>query len=225
MFPELVDSRWAEIDLNKQAIIWSKSQDQYSFAPGSNPLIDPEVCSKMVGDLHQSLGVDASFGGYLENRSFLWRYHYMQDTGRFYHLGVDCNVPANTAVAITYEGTVLRVDDDHDPSGGWGPRVIIQPELNPDIVVIYGHLGDVLVSERQAVPEGSVLARVGSPPDNGNWYPHLHVQLVKREIYESFLLEGIEKLDGYAAVEELGRGVNEYPNPGAILNLPPLSSK
>ena len=34
------------------------------------------------------------------------------------------------------------------------------------------------LKQGQSIRAGEVIARVGSPPENGNWPPHLHFQLI-----------------------------------------------
>ena len=46
---------------------------------------------------------------------------------------------------------------------------------------LYGHLslsGIGHIQEGQTVQAGDRIATIGSPPENGNWPPHLHFQLI-----------------------------------------------
>ena len=50
-----------------------------------------------------------------------------------------------------------------------------------EIYTLYGHLSlDTLdrVQTGQQVVAGEQIAAIGSPPTNGNWPPHLHMQVV-----------------------------------------------
>jgi len=172
LFPTLT-GKWVEINLNEHA-------KNTSLA-----LEDPYICAMWVNSLHKKLGVDYSFGGYLEDRSVLWQNHYMDN---HIHLGVDFNVPVNTVVFSPVAGEVVATWCDPDTNGGWGSRIIIQRE---NVLFVLAHLASVVVPLGTDVDEGDMIGMVGIPEVNGGWFPHLHVQCVLAD--NPFLA------DGYAA--------------------------
>ena len=103
LFPELIGKRSTLIDLNLEAKKWLASRSTESV----NPLLDPTICQNFVVECHQKLGIDFSYGGWLEDRSTLWRGSYLDQKRKYIHLGVDFNVPAGTQVAIERAATVI----------------------------------------------------------------------------------------------------------------------
>ena len=145
LFPQLADRRWGSIDLDALARIDFPGSGR---ARGDNPLNDPEVCRGWVERLHERMGVESSFGGYLEDRSHLWRGHYQEASGRFVHLGVDYNVPAGTEVFAPCPLVVHEARADPDQDGGWGGRVIFRVP-GSDLFVILAHLEHVSAPDRR----------------------------------------------------------------------------
>lgn len=200
LFPPLADRKWGSLDLDTLARIDFPGSGR-SF--GDNPLNDAEVCRRWVERLHEREGVEFSFGGFLEDRSHLWRGHYQEASGRFTHLGVDYNVPAGTEVFAPCPLVVHEVRADPDQDGGWGGRVISR-RPGSGLFVIFAHLEhDPLPPEGEELATGARVGAVGRPEVNGGWFPHLHVQCVRGELPED--------LDGYAGAST-GPG-EQFPDP------------
>jgi murein DD-endopeptidase MepM/ murein hydrolase activator NlpD len=182
---------------------------------GGNPLLDPAICQRMVDEVHCRKGVDWSYGGYLEDRRRLWRGSYLSATGAFLHLGVDFNVPQGTRIAAVEESTVVLVDEDGDRNGGWGSRVFLKPAAlrRPGGVQIYAHLQNVRVAPGARLMPGTFFAEVGGPPDNGNWFPHLHIQGIRESYFHELLVSRFEELDGYGLPGERTLLRRDFPNP------------
>jgi hypothetical protein len=184
LFPQLDKAVWGELNLNTQALRTCVETEE------RNILLDPRICQKWLELVHLLNGVDYSFGGYLESRSFLWRGHYHKPDS-FIHLGIDYNVPAGTVVRWPYVSEVVDSWHDPDQDGGWGGRIILRyaamDSANPVSSVVHerftiiGHLepesmakkGDII---RPKDSDRHFIGVVGEPNVNGNWFPHLHVQ-------------------------------------------------
>lgn len=209
IFPELQKKRFAKIDLNIEARRLMEEND----CEQANPLLDSFVCKRFIEDCHRRFGVDFSYGGWMEDRSTLWRGSYLDDDKRYIHLGIDFNVPAGTAVAAVRSGTVIRIDNDYPEPYGWGNRVIVDDE-STGCVLVFAHLrfpeklrvGDLLHS-------GEVFANVGNSSENGGWFPHLHVQIIKREYFQYLLENDLRDLDGYGKNEDIELLRENYPDP------------
>jgi murein DD-endopeptidase MepM/ murein hydrolase activator NlpD len=186
-----------------------------------SPFLDPVFCQNRIDELHRALGTDWSFGGYFEDRSSLWHGSYMKEDQRFIHLGVDFNLPTGTVVASPVNGVVVVVDDDFDISGGWGPRVIIQPQTGrPEVdsaVLLFAHLRNVQVQPGQQVTAGMQIAEIGEAPFNGNWYPHLHLQAIDSEHFKGLIQSDLSNLDGYAPAGDMTELKRRFPDPVAIV--------
>ncbi len=200
LFPQLADRKWGTLDLNALARADFPGPGR---ARGDNPLNDPEVCRRWVERLHERSGIEFSFGGYLEDRSHLWRGHYQEATGRFVHLGVDYNVPAGIEVFAPCPLVVQEVQADPDQDGGWGGRVILRVPWS-DLLVILAHLEhDPLPSDGAVLESGARIGIVGRAGVNGGWFPHLHVQCIRGDLPED--------LDGYACASPDLR--ERFPDP------------
>jgi len=195
IFPELQNKKSCEVNLNKEAKLWVSER---TFSGDKNPLLNPEICQSMVSDVHKKYGVDYSYGGFMEDRSFLWKGSYLEEGVKFIHLGVDLNVPAGTSVALDFNAEVVHIDDDYPEEGGWGPRVIVRHETGP-VRCVYAHLDrEITCKVGDKLKSGSIFAKVGEPPTNGNWFPHLHVQIVDADHFELLKSSNrLHELDGY----------------------------
>ena len=180
LFPQYHRRRWVYLPLGTLAL-----GEQKEGQP--NPLLDPIYCQKWVRRLHRRYRATCSYGGWFEDRSTLWIGHYMQPNMAF-HLGLDFNVPAHSRVHSPTSAKVVETWHDGDTHGGWGGRIIL--EIKPKFHLVLAHLGKFAVRVGQSVDPGQVLGNIGIPANNGNWFPHLHAQLVRGS------LDGI---DGYGA--------------------------
>ena len=199
LFPSLADSRAARIDLDAAFQRWRRANPDYCVRGGPNPYLDPIVAGQIMEEIHRAEGVAWSFGGYLEDRRHLLAGSYLDATGHFTHLGVDAHVPQGTPLVAGAPGTVLLVDDDQDTDGGWGPRVFLRRAVDEDddIVGVFAHLQAPRCRAGDEVGPADVFAEIGGPPGNGNWHPHLHLQVLGIRTFEELIVEGLRRLDGY----------------------------
>src|SRR3989338_11078822 len=126
LFPEIKSAKWTKINLNTESL--KTNIDTSNSA----------ACNEWVKSLHVARKVDYSYGGFLEDRSNLWKNHYNKEIGAFIHLGVDFNVPAGTKVALAKRARVEHVMIDQDQHGGWGGMVVWKL-LDEDKYLLYGH--------------------------------------------------------------------------------------
>jgi murein DD-endopeptidase MepM/ murein hydrolase activator NlpD len=137
------------------------------------------MVDEMLTQQHASVGI----GGYLENRVIYRRSPHFDDATepRSLHLGTDVWVPAGTPVAAPLAAVVHSLADNNN-FGDYGPTIILQHELEGvPFYSLYGHLTrtDIAgLAPGQAVAAGQVIAHVGPHPENGDWPPHLHFQLI-----------------------------------------------
>ncbi|MBF9140719.1 peptidoglycan DD-metalloendopeptidase family protein [Hymenobacter properus] len=124
-------------------------------------------------------------GGYLENRVIYRRSPHFglvaADEPRSLHLGVDVWLAAGTPVLAPLPATVHSLADN-DNFGDYGPTVILQHELEGTVFYsLYGHLSRAewrALRAGQTIAQGEAFATVGPFPENGDWPPHLHFQLI-----------------------------------------------
>jgi len=125
-------------------------------------------------------------GGYLEPRALYTSTAY--DTignkgkeSRSIHLGIDYWLPESTPVHAFLDGeVVISVNDAGDKE--YGGLVVLKHKVEDfDFYTLYGHntiesatkhtTGDIIL-------KGEQVAILGNYPENGNWAPHLHFQVL-----------------------------------------------
>lgn len=214
LFPALKNEPVMRINLDEEAARWLARRPASEAPEAPNPLLDPEVCGRMIAEAQRRERAAWSYGGYLEDRRRLWRGSYLEKTGAFIHLGVDFNVPRGMALITGFPADIVVVDNDCDRDGGWGERIILRPEIpGGDVLLIYAHLQNIRFKPGDRVPLHAVLAEVGGPPHNGNWHPHLHVQAIRRKLFEDILLAHFHEFDGYGHPDELETLRTSFPDP------------
>ena len=139
------------------------------------------IVDAMLAEQSASVGV----GGYLENRVIYRRSQHFGpgqvEEARSLHLGVDVWLPAGTPVLAPLPARVHSLADNAN-FGDYGITVILEHELEgTTFYSLYGHLSRLewtRLSEGQHLEKGQAFATVGPYPENGDWPPHLHFQLI-----------------------------------------------
>lgn len=217
LFPDLRHAQYGYVNLNTAAEKWFLRENISQTE--INPLLDPVVCEELIQRIHQERGLDFSYGGWLEDRRALWRGSYLDAQKLFIHLGVDFNVPAGTRVAADTDAEVIRIDSDVPEEGGWGTRIILKPVQGSE-VLIYAHLDpNVACSVGDYLKIGDVFANVGRAPQNGGWFPHLHVQCVDAGHFEKLLIQDLKDLDGYGNENNLFQLSRNFRDPLRYVSL------
>ncbi len=141
------------------------------------------------------------------------------DERRTVHLGIDLFVEPGSTVRAPLPGLVHVLADNTLPQD-YGPLVILRHETGDGtpFYTLYGHLTeDTLpgLAVGQRVEAGQVLARVGAPPTNGDWPPHLHFQLILD------LLARDADFPGVALPGQRSLWTSLSPDPNVLLRIPP----
>ena len=179
-----------------------------------NPLNDPQTCASMLDEFHQRLGLRWSYGGWLEDRRDLWAGSYLEKEQNFVHLGIDFNVPAGSLVEVDHLVKVIRIDTERPPQiGGWGTRVTVELVEQRGIYLIYAHLeARPLCTHGEILKPGTRFGAVGHAPENGNWYPHLHFQVIDKNCPQAFQFDW-STYDGYGHASEIKNLAKVHPDP------------
>ncbi|OGZ06085.1 MAG: hypothetical protein A2845_01570 [Candidatus Lloydbacteria bacterium RIFCSPHIGHO2_01_FULL_49_22] len=223
IFPTLKGQMPGYVDLDEYARGWLLRNGYCRIRSGAvgypkiSPLLDPTICQFMVLECHAKLGLDFSYGGWLEDRSVLWSGSYLDLGSKYIHLGLDINTKAGTPIALDMPGEIVLVDNDHPLVGGWGTRVMVKLDDAP-IVLIYGHLAHVRHVVGATLKRGDIFAAVGPSSSNGAWYTHAHVQAMTLQAYECFLDKSLE-LDGYGRHDDISRLARLFPDPMQFIEL------
>jgi len=146
------------------------------------------------GGMHKAIyrymedqGLDWAIGGYLEPRPLYTTdaYQVMGNNGpqwRTVHLGLDFWAAAGTAVYAPWPGRVLSIQDNA-AERDYGPTIILEHQTGNGLTfyTLYGHLSRQDLSglePGEEVQAGQEIAHIGPAPENGNWPPHLHFQVM-----------------------------------------------
>ena len=148
-------------------------------------LRDTAAFEQLVGAELALQNAAIGIGGYLENRVIYRRsLHFgpgLVEEARSLHLGVDVWCPAGVVVQAPLPAIIHSVADNNH-FGDYGPTVILQHELEGTVFYsLYGHLSRLewrTLRAGQALAKGEAFATVGPFPENGDWPPHLHFQLM-----------------------------------------------
>jgi 4-aminobutyrate aminotransferase-like enzyme/Ser/Thr protein kinase RdoA (MazF antagonist) len=140
------------------------------------------------------------------------------DERRTIHLGIDLFAPAGTVVRAPLEGFV-HVLANNAVRQDYGPLVILRHEAGDEssFFTLYGHLDeDTLASLAvgQRLARGEAFARVGAPPANGDWPPHVHFQIILDLLGLDADYPGVAR----ASERELRKALS--PDPNLLIGIP-----
>ena len=162
-------------------------------------------------------------GGYGETRPFYTTDNYLVNGNngpkwRTVHLGLDIWMRAGTPIFCPYPGTVESI---HDNKGDrdYGPTIILKHQTNTGLTfyTLYGHLSLEslsLLKVGQIVHRWQRIGTIGQAPENGNWPPHLHFQVMLD------LLDKENDFPGVAFPEEKSVWLSICPDPNTLLKIP-----
>jgi murein DD-endopeptidase MepM/ murein hydrolase activator NlpD len=160
-----------------------------------------------------------AFGGYLETRNLYRRSTVFKNEvtdERNIHIGLDLWIKEGTTVLSALDGKIHSFQNN-TALGDYGPTIILEHSIeNITFYSLYGHLSlDSLVGKEvgQRVKKGEFIAKLGAPPINGDYAPHLHFQIIKD-------LQG-KKGDypGVCSQKEIEFYTKNCPNPNFLLKI------
>lgn len=156
---------------------------------------------------------------------------------RTVHIGLDLFQRPGSPVHAPLPGVVHSFADNADRLD-YGPTIILEHEIDdaetrPSAGIkgeeseagplrfwtLYGHLSrDSLegLIEGQRIEAGEVVGHMGNRPENGDWPPHLHFQLI------ADLLDHRGTFPGVAAPSQRDVWLSVSPDPNALLRIPGL---
>ena len=183
---------------------------------------DTPAFARRIFDEMQRRGARLGIGRYREPRGF-----YLTDIfagrpsempeRRTVHMGIDLFADPGAPVRAPLEGRVHAV---HDNAGrlDYGPTVILEHDTPEGPVwTLYGHLERASVADLAPgtrIAAGRAFARVGPYPENGDWPPHLHFQIV------TDLLGFEHDFPGVVAPREVDVWAGFVPDPNLLLRFP-----
>lgn len=169
-----------------------------------------------IGKLLKASGTAAAHGGYGEIRPFYSTDNYLEESNngprwRTMHLGLDIWAKAGTPIFAPCAGKIhsfQNIAEERD----YGPVLIVEHKVSAVLTfyTLYGHLSlDSIEGLAIGMPikKGQELARIGSAPNNGNWPPHLHFQIMLD------LLGNVGNFPGVAFYEQKDTWLSICPDP------------
>lgn len=213
ILPDFNKKSFKNIDLNEEAKFFA-SKFNLIKSKEQNPFLTPKNTEKLIKLIQDKYDVDFTLGGWLEDRSYIWKNSYLQKEEKFIHLGVDINVPYGEKIATDFDALVVKIDDDYPLDGGWGTYIVVK-NLPKNVYILYAHLDkEIFCKEGEELKKGQIFAKVGIAPFNGNWFPHVHVQAITAKYYDKIEKENLwEELDGYCSQKELQEVKNNFLDP------------
>ena len=159
------------------------------FSPSNKDLYqvdfnNTEKFSDYVFGQLQKAGKKYGIGGYFEHRAIYSRsevFETEKEDFRDVHLGVDIWAKANTPVYTPLNGKIHSFKNN-EGFGNYGATIILEHQFEESTLFsLYGHLALNDLKNLEVGKEfkaGDILCHLGPFPENGDWPPHLHFQLM-----------------------------------------------
>lgn len=195
-----------------------------SLMLGANPTnLRCEPCGQLIEDVMRARGARVGVGRWNEARAiylgpaFAAGDHAI-DEHRTIHIGVDLFAPAGTPVHAPLDAVVASAGENPE-AGDYGPVILLEHRTDEGdpFWTLYGHLDGASLdgmTPGRAVAAGELFAALGAPPINGDWPPHLHLQLVLDP------LDRGHDVPGVAAPREREVWTALSPDPSRLAGLP-----
>jgi len=191
----------------------SKSNEDFSV----DIYNDMQLFEAFINDQRISANTKYLVGGYKEIREMYSRSILFdaKEEPRSLHLGIDIWGDAGTVIFTPLGGMVHSFNFNNN-YGDYGATIILQHQLETfNFYILYGHLAlkDIdHLRTGQFITRGHPFAHFGTPEENGNWPPHLHLQL----IIDIGNWEG--DYPGVCKLSEAEKYLKNSPDPSFLLN-------
>jgi 4-aminobutyrate aminotransferase-like enzyme/Ser/Thr protein kinase RdoA (MazF antagonist)/murein DD-endopeptidase MepM/ murein hydrolase activator NlpD len=229
--------RW--IDENRKSLQPVLDQPTAFFAKAIVPFGDPdhpiakasaarqpEEAERLWDAIAAQEGVTLGIGSWGEERpvysSDAFKSVFAPELRRELHLGLDLFAPAGTNVRTPLDGVVVDLFETDVPLD-YGHAVLLKHEPHGHVFYsLWGHLSAQTVKNRklgERLKAGDIIGQFGKPSENGNWQPHVHIQLVTYAAPKAADVIGAGEKDYMALWSEL------FPDPARFIGLPPETLK
>ena len=196
-----------------------------SLALGADPrAVERDALGSTISRLVAEAGASVGIGGYGEAR-MLYAAPAFGDgehptaERRTIHLGLDLWMQAGTPLHAPIDGVVHCLANNTDRLD-YGYLVILEHATDDGerFYTLYGHLdgwAHAHLKPGQPIARGQRIGSVGAPSTNGDWPPHLHMQLMLDP------LELDQDYPGVARASQRELWLANSPDPNLILCVPP----
>lgn len=189
------------------------NQELFSVDLSSSSKLESYIKNKLK-EANKSIAL----GGYAEDR-LIYRKSSLfgnDENARTIHLGIDVWYDANTSILSPYDGIIHSFQNNNN-FGDYGPTIIVQHQIdNYTFYTLYGHLSEASLEGLKPgnkVAKGDKIAELGDNTENGNWPPHLHLQLI------SDMEDKKGDFPGVCSKKDKNHYLNICHNPELILNI------
>ena len=161
----------------------SPDGDIYS---GDPRITDTETLGKAINEILKNANADVAIGRYNEPRLIYNSEMFARNAAptserRTIHIGLDLFASADTPIHALLDGVIEAFANNTDPLD-YGPVIVLRHELERQtFYTLYGHLSLESLQGKQkgqVIKKGESFATFGDAPINGNWPPHLHLQIL-----------------------------------------------
>jgi len=191
------------------------------FIHGEEEFNDLQFLENKLEELQRKVPTKIIAGGYLEKRALYTSDIYIRETEkglekRKIHLGVDFWLPKNTPVHALLEGEVVCVTDDSYHKGYGGLLILKHDVEDFHFYTLYGHNTVESVLKHavgDCIKKGEQIAVLANYPENGEWVPHLHFEIMMT------LLDYTADFPGVAFESEIEIWRSICPDPNLLFKL------
>ncbi len=211
---------------------WHKAAPTvFDLTPGSlllGQLQDPDntqaFTKLLFGEMAQA-GSSVGIGRYDEPRRIYTADTFRvpgndRDEWRTIHIGLDLFAAAGTAVHAPLPGKIHSFANNTDRLD-YGPVIVLQHDVDNGLTfyTLYGHLNEASLNGLtigQPIAQGQKFAKIGNFPSNGDWPPHLHLQI----LCDLLLPDAATDSPGVAAPSQRAIWRSLCLDPNLLLNIP-----
>lgn len=189
--------------------------------------LDAAQAERLIRERVEQAEADFAIGLYGEDRVVYRGDAYETPTTgqrRTIHLGIDLFAAAQEPVHAPFVGVIAFIYDDA-VDFGFGPTVLLEHRTDEGDTfwTLYGHLSRQSVAKLavgQAIARGEAFCALGEAPENGNWSPHLHFQIVTDHLGLGGRMHGVGVRDQWQvwrAISPDPSVVFGFPIPGSVI--------
>lgn len=185
---------------------------------------DLDLFQYKINRLQKKVPYEIIAGGYMEPRALYETaaYERMGNSGkesRTIHLGIDFWIDPGTPVHALFDGEIITAVNNAGNKEYGGLIILKHREDNLHFYTLYGHQSIESIKRWKAgdhIKKGQLLSRIGKPPENGNWAPHLHFQIMLS------LFNYVDDFPGVAYPGEMELWRSICPDPNLLFQQPGL---
>jgi 4-aminobutyrate aminotransferase-like enzyme len=173
-------------------------------------------------------GAEIGVGGYDEARLIYATDAFasgaVTDERRTVHIGIDVTMAPGAPLYAPLDAIVHGFEDAQTRLD-YGPVIVLRHDIPAgesgagpvSFYTLYGHLDRASLANLsigQRIRAGERFAAIGAPPENGDWWPHVHFQII------TDLLDVPCNFNGVAPASQRRTWLSLSPDPNLLLRVP-----